>query len=57
MPFGKNDSHVQNYFSDVPSYIIPEEGEDEMTPKLKEDYFEKIRFCKYGSVRVQDCQC
>ena len=42
--FGKNDSHVQNYFSDTPSYIIPDEGDDNITPNLREDYFEELDF-------------
>ena len=42
--FGKNDSHIQDYLPEVPNYIIPDEGEDKMTPELKKQHFESLDF-------------
>ena len=42
--FKKNDSHIQSYLPEVPNYLIPNEGEDNVTEKIKEDYKGKLDF-------------
>jgi len=42
--FGKNDSHIVQYLNEVPYHIIPEEGEDSISPSLKSEYYEKLDF-------------
>ena len=39
--FGKNDSHIVNYLNDVPYHVLPEGGEDKITPQIRNQYFEK----------------
>jgi site-specific DNA-cytosine methylase len=42
--FGKNDSHIVNYLNDVPYHVLPDDGEDTITPNIRNQYFEKIDF-------------
>lgn len=42
--FSKNDAHIINYLNDVPYHVLPDTGEDVISPSLRNQYYEKIDF-------------
>lgn len=43
-PFAKNDSHAAQYFDKTPYHVIPDSGEDEVSPSLRSSYYEQLDF-------------
>lgn len=42
--FHNNDSHIVDYLKDVPYHVLPSEGEDLLTPSIRDSWYEKLDF-------------